>query len=1547
MGRELGRISGPLLSANLERDGVDLRFEDDLLYLSVVDTSNPSKKVGVGINKLNPTRELFIDNTAHTTNLVVDTWATVGPTGDQFNFITNKIQYDGSIVLQPNQTSDPTITTTRVGTKDYALSVNYLNISDKLIENLSNNSNIQLNPSITGITQFDTNEVYVNGSLESTGNITFDGDITFGSDASDSVDFNADVNSHIIPNITNTYDLGAALQRWANVYVHGLHANNTTTITSQTVGTLIANGTSSFDGNAYLGNASTDHITFTSLFDSSLIPTSTANALGIRVGPLVSWNTAFLTELDVDGTINIVNNTITTLTTDTDLQLDASGTGKIVVTNTDVEITNNLTVDQLTTLTNLDITGLLDLTGDYTWTQTGTTQRTGATDITGSLTVNGANTVQFEDIKFVSNRITTTLPSSNLILIANGTGIIKTTVTDVEITNDLNVDLTGDFNTVNATTVYANAYDIGSVYITDNIITTNVLNTNLVLSADGAGEIHVTTTDVEITNDLEVNQLTTLTNVIIGSVGTGSGLTIATNDSGGLSGWGAGVFAVAYNPIITTTYPVGSTITFQDNSTATITFIDDYGPLYLDIFFTPNKSGILFPITLSSGAVTGGPETLYLTGNWTQTGANQRIGNTDITGSLTVNGANTVQFDDIQFVGNVVRTTLGTDLELQANGTGIVKILTSDVEITNDLDVLGTGYIDEVVVINGVNPSDASVDFLVGNIFISGNTVTTTTGNLILSADGTGEIHVTTTDVIITNDLEVNQLTTIADVGITGLLDLTGDYTWTHTGTNQRIGNTDITGSLTVNGVHTVQFDDIQFTGNIIKTTLGTDLELTANGTGIVKILTSDVEITNNLDVLGTGYLDEVVVINGVTPSDLDLDFLVGNISISGNTVTTAAGNLVLIADNAGEIHVTTTDVVITNDLEVNQLTTLADVGITGLLDLIGDNTWTHTGTSQRIGNTDITGSLTVNGANTVQFDDIQFTGNIVKTTLGTDLELSANGTGIVKIMTSNVEITNNLDVLGTGYFNNLTVGAGITNSAFTVGDFYIANNDIITTVGSNIDIILEANGAGKVYVPTNDVIISNDLTVTGNVTVVGDTSLKNTVIRTEIITPTTTQTAQNVSGTSTPTGFFFYGWADDPGQSNPPFGLIQVGWTCVQIPGSVVTVVGDGVTNYDITITGGSFASGGFYSFTGDVVSYGPATLTQTGNIDQTGDTYITGNFNNNNITILSPSYISVPDIKIEDNIISVTATDQDLELYANGTGGVVFDRYLKITNSEISSIFDPNDIELAFDKLLLAEDSQVMITEAGVELLIDSIVDGDLSIIFVPNGTGNAVIATSRSLVIPYGNSSNRVLAEVGEIRQNSTFGVYEGWTPNGLVSFNGIYDSDKNTYASPELTPGANDNVIRFGVNGTVKGYIDATKLYFGVVHADDVVISGNTINNISNSNDIVIRSTGTGSISVNDILVKDNTITNTINDALVIESTGIGYVRFSGNKALVIPAGGDADRRVTPELGETRYNTEQSYLEVYDGNNWIAAAGTSAVATEEEIVAETNLWAFILG
>ena len=77
-------------------------------------------------------------------------------------------------------------------------------------------------------------------------------------------------------------------------------------------------------------------------------------------------------------------------------------------------------------------------------------------------------------------------------------------------------------------------------------------------------------------------------------------LTIATNDSGGLTGWSSTALSIAYSPTVIGTYPVGSMITWQDGSTATIVQWDDYGPLYIDLFWDTPKTGTLFPITLSN-----------------------------------------------------------------------------------------------------------------------------------------------------------------------------------------------------------------------------------------------------------------------------------------------------------------------------------------------------------------------------------------------------------------------------------------------------------------------------------------------------------------------------------------------------------------------------------------------------------------------------------------------------------------------------------------------------------------------------------------------------------------------------------------------------------------------------------------------------------------------------------------------------------------------------------------------------------------------------------
>ena len=82
------------------------------------------------------------------------------------------------------------------------------------------------------------------------------------------------------------------------------------------------------------------------------------------------------------------------------------------------------------------------------------------------------------------------------------------------------------------------------------------------------------------------------------SLNTNAGFTITTNDGGGLGGWNSNALSIAYDPTVISTYPVGSTITFQDGSTATITQWDDYGPIYIDLFWDTPKTGTLFPITL-------------------------------------------------------------------------------------------------------------------------------------------------------------------------------------------------------------------------------------------------------------------------------------------------------------------------------------------------------------------------------------------------------------------------------------------------------------------------------------------------------------------------------------------------------------------------------------------------------------------------------------------------------------------------------------------------------------------------------------------------------------------------------------------------------------------------------------------------------------------------------------------------------------------------------------------------------------------------------------
>ena len=64
------------------------------------------------------------------------------------------------------------------------------------------------------------------GNIHAVGDITFDGGssgtITLGSGADDNVVLAGDVNSNIIPNTDNTFDLGSSGQQWKDLYINGI-----------------------------------------------------------------------------------------------------------------------------------------------------------------------------------------------------------------------------------------------------------------------------------------------------------------------------------------------------------------------------------------------------------------------------------------------------------------------------------------------------------------------------------------------------------------------------------------------------------------------------------------------------------------------------------------------------------------------------------------------------------------------------------------------------------------------------------------------------------------------------------------------------------------------------------------------------------------------------------------------------------------------------------------------------------------------------------------------------------------------------------------------------------------------------------------------------------------------------------------------------------------------------------------------------------------------------------------------------------------------------
>ena len=823
--------------------------------------------------------------------------------------------------------------------------------------------------------------------------------------------------------------------------------------------------------------------------------------------------------------------------------------------------------------------------------------------------------------------------------------------------------------------------------------------------------------------------------------------------------------------------------------------------------------------------------------------------------------ANQADIDDIQIQNNYIQSTSSNaDLELRANGTGEILIPSNDVQLNQNLTVdgtttLGVTNVNGTFTLNGDFNQTGDMN-ITGNVTVSqdldvtgaaqfeeilvdDNFITTTSSNadLELRASGTGIV-------LIPNN----------NVRVTGNVNITGDITADNILVSQVINAT------------TFESDDIQITGNTVETTLSnSDLELGTSGTGNV-VINNNTILEQNLTVNGSTSVDDLtidgtVIQTGNTTQTGNFtllgEFTNGNILVEDNFIATTESNsdLELRASGTGEILVPDNDVRITNNLFVNGDATLGDTTLTGNVSITGDIV--QSGTYGVSGNVSVGQNFTV--TQTAQFEEILIDDNFITTTSSNaDLELRANGTGDVLVPNNNVVINNNLQVTGTITSGDITSTGTVTADTFSTGDINIDDN-FITTTASNSNLELRASGTGQVVVPSNDVTIEQNLTVNGD-TDLDDTTINGTITH----TGNTNQTGDfNLTGNLTVSG------AIDVTSA--------MQFENIRIAGNVLETT---LSNSDLELR----ANG-----TGEI-------LIPNNNVTITNDLTVDQTVNVRNISAsgtITANNFTTGDILIDDNFITTTNSNSDLELKTAGTGNVVVDDF-EIFDSTITSVND---------------------------FVIDP-------------GSEHVIIDSTGALKIPVGTTGTRPgTPTAGQIRYNSTLQRYEGYNGTNWIILQGVEDLDGDTKITAELTEGANDNTIRFYSAGSLIADLDANRFNVNKITVDNITVDNNEISSSTDTN-LLLNAQGTGSVVIENFGFKDNTITNTIADSVTLfQNTNNGYVKFDGTFGLVLPTGTSVQRPGVGyrETGMTRFNTEDQRVEVFDGINWVSVAGSQAGLT----------------
>ena len=1335
---QVGRISGPLLTANLERQGKDLDFRNQQASTPLLKFKVDTNRIGV--NTTSPAFELDVVDTVKGNFLSTSSLSPGNFTlsGNNINALTGPINFLNNV-------------------RSSGIATDQLLIRDNTISTYTTNSEINLLPNGTGTIelQADTN---VTGNLHASGNITFDGNLVFGDTGDDStrladtVELNADIHSDIVPDVHETYNLGANYSKWNNI---DLATGNVTTVLGNTIN--LENGLIQIDsrqGNTFYvdknGNDNNvgDHpngafLTLTralSFVDSSIqgpvvihvkpgeyeevfpltVP-SNVSIVGedIRntvIKPTLATNTnnAFL----VDGEVTIENLTIK----------DFFSPGYAFAFKSNATVTSRSPyIRNITVLTQGSVTSASDPNG-YDQGDAGKGVLVDGASVTSS---SQEASMLFHSVTFITPGVESVKLTNGVrvewlnsfiyfaqqgILLERGTtGHLSTDGSTIQYGAEMrcigSANVYGEFGIkadgagTNAYLVNHNFTYIGSGKSTANDDTVSI-HANEVVEIN-SGRVNYTTVDEKgnyrVGEALFVNQDTGKTEIQSASIDFSNtdSLTVVTG---------------------------GSTVTIDDTRVRT-DFIRLRDNKLESLVGDLNINSALNTVNINANTnITGNLDT---SGNTTIAGSLVSLGdadtdnisfNSDVTSGMTPNvnsaydlGSTTKSWrtvfaeklttDVFDVEGNRFTTKdSNADLVLEASGTGKVNFgnLIVDGTLTQtDVSTLDSGdansdisVTDNITVSKDSFFNNLTTPFLqvdgfanLGTTSFVGNRITTNESNadLVMAPAGTGKVKILS-DVFVEN--------TIIAPG--------ANYSFASATMEKTSGDRLITNNITLEQMIT---GDIVLEGNVISTNVSnSDLDFRASGSGKV-ILDANVEVGKSISVNTIGG-----VAPNINAEDITADFatintfftapsaIVGSISLAGNRIQTIDSNadLELKANGTGKV-------ILDENIVIPNLTVDGNTNIT-----------ISTAPSATFDSATITNNIIA--PSRITMEGIEILGDKIRTKeSNSNLELGANGTGVVRFM-ENTNLSQNLTVNGTLTAHNIGIAGDVDlNELETDGNIEFNDNYVTTTVSNSN---LELRTSGGAFIDLQGI------------------KIRDNVVQSSSSADILLDTATNLKIDSTDSIVLPKSLTDSTNTFSNNIGAIQYNSDVNEIVGltnSSKKVLGAGLYSDDLQ-TSVTPRPGNKIEFTAQSVnsmttSYGATTMNR----------------------------LELNGIDIDGNTIQTNITNSDIILAPEAGQGKV-----------------------QLEKLHVLDNT-----------LTDTNTDGAFSIGATDNGY--VKFNQQNALVIPSGGSqSRRSTPEIGETRWNVALGYLEIYTANGWTDASG----SGATVSAAEMDEIMNEFILIFG-------------------------------------------------------------------------------------------------------------------------------------------------------